>query len=235
MPLWGFAEPLSSWLHLAGAAVALALGPSLVRTGATRGQRQALGVFVFAVCFLLSMSGAYHLLDPESTARAVMRRLDHAAIWVLIAGTFTPVHVIRFRGVLRWGVLGVIWTFAVTGLVLKTVFFSVFPETLGLIFYLGLGWMGVIGAAKLASRHGWSAVAPLIYGGLAYSVGGAVSIIETPPLVPRVLGHHELFHLAVLAAIALHWRFIAGLAGGDRGTELESVVPPQGAALRSSV
>ena len=207
--LLGFCEPLSSWLHLAGAVVAAASIGSLWRLGTTRGGRLALLVYGGGVVFALAMSGAYHACELGGGARTVMQRLDHAGIWILIAATFTPVHAIAFRGLARWGFLSFIWTAALTGLVLKTVFFDSLPQALGLVFYLGLGWMGVVSAVLLARARGWRQVAPLLVGGLFYSVGGAISIIETPRLLPGYVGHHELFHLAVLAGVLLHWRFVA--------------------------
>ena len=210
--LLGFAEPVASWLHLLGVAVALALAPGFVRSRASTGSRAALSVFVFGAVFLLSMSGVYHLLDVGTAERAVLRRLDHAAIWVLIAGTFTPVHALMFRGFMRWGMLGFIWTCAIAGIVLKTMFFASFPEDVGLALYLGLGWLGGLSAFMLARQHGRGIVGPLLWGGVAYSVGGAVSHIGAPTIVAGYLGPHELFHVAVLVGLAAHWRFLDTVA-----------------------
>jgi hypothetical protein len=92
-PLPGFSDPVSSWTHLAGAGAFACLAPSLLRRGRGDGARLAfLGVFTFSTVFLLSMSGVYHLLSPGGAGRAVLRRLDHGAIFMLIAGTFTPLH-----------------------------------------------------------------------------------------------------------------------------------------------
>lgn len=206
--LLGFAEPVSSWLHLFGLAVAIALAPRLVRLGADAGSRAALSVFVFGALFLLSMSGVYHLLDGGTGERAVLRRLDHAAIWVLIAGTFTPVHAMLFSGVSRWGVLAFIWAGALAGIVLKTVFFASFPESVGLALYLGFGWIGAASIFALARRHGRAFVMPLLWGGVAYSAGGVIDYLEAPTIVPGYVGAHELFHLAVLLGLLAHWRFI---------------------------
>src|SRR5690606_8455531 len=83
---------------------------------------------------------------------------------------------------------------------------------LGLSLYLILGWFGAVSGLALAARFGSSCVRGLLLGGVVYSVGGAVSLMEAPLIVPGVIGHHELFHVAVIAAIAMHWRFIADLA-----------------------
>jgi len=129
----GFSDPVSSLSHLAGAAVFAVLAVVLLhRARGDTGRMVALSVFAFSCVLLLSFSGVYHLLAPGTDERALLKRLDHAAIFVLIAGSFTPVHVILFRGAWRWGMLTIVWGAAVAGLVLKTVFFSTVPESLGL-------------------------------------------------------------------------------------------------------
>src|SRR4029077_16650438 len=115
--------------------------------------------------FLLAMSGVYHLLPLGSGGRQVLGRLDHSAIFVLIAGTFTPTHGILFRGWQRWGPLLAIWTVAVAGIVLKAVFFSSVEEWLGLMLYLVLGWLGAASAVVLGYRYGVSFLRPLLWGG----------------------------------------------------------------------
>jgi channel protein (hemolysin III family) len=213
VPLAGFFQPLASWLHLGGALVAVFAASHLRNTGATPATRAALAVFAGSAIFALSMSGVYHALTPTGAARGVMQRLDHAAIWILIGGTFTPVHAIMFSGVRRWGMLAFIWACAITGVVLKTVFFASVPPALGLWLYLALGWVGAVSATMLAAACGRRAVGPLLIGGVLYSVGAAASILEAPTLIPGYLGPHEIFHLAVLAALLTHWRFIASLHG----------------------
>src|SRR6266404_6193089 len=110
----GFHDPVSAITHLLGAVVFLVLGYRLVLHAWGRWDRVAfLAVFGFANVFLFTMSALYHMMEFGGTARAVMERLDHGAIFVLIAGTFTPAHGILFRGVGRWGFLLLIWTAAI--------------------------------------------------------------------------------------------------------------------------
>jgi len=212
-PIPGFADPFSSFTHLAGAVIALAMSVPLVRRG--RGSRlraAALAVFGFACVFSLSMSGVYHLLPDATSGRYVLRVLDHAAIFVLIAGTFTPVHVIVFRGPWRWGVLGFVWLVAVTGITLASVFFDNIPEWLGLTMYLALGWFGLTTGVALWRRFGYRFVQPLVLGAIAYTLGALMDFAGWPVLVPGVVGPHGLFHVCVLCGLAFHWRFIAGIA-----------------------
>ena len=119
IPIPGFADPVSSLSHLAGVlAFGILAVPLLLRARGHPGRIAALAVFALGAVFLLSMSGVYHLLPDGSAGRYVLRHLDHAAIFFLIAATFTPVHVILFRGAWRWGMLALIWTVAATGITL---------------------------------------------------------------------------------------------------------------------
>jgi channel protein (hemolysin III family) len=211
----GFAEPFSSLSHLIGALVFAWLAFVLIRRGRGHsGHVASLIVFAFSSVFLLSTSGVYHLLTPSGTARAVLQRVDHAAIFVLIAGTFTPVHIILFKGWWRWSILAVIWIAAITALVVKVAFFSSFPIVLGVALYLGLGWFGTVSGIMLWWRFGFAFVKPLLWGGLAYTIGAIVGFVYKPVLIPGVIGAHELSHIAVLIGLGFHWCFIYRLAEG---------------------
>jgi len=212
IPIPGFADPVSSWSHLLGAGVFTILGLWLLHGGRGSLARQGwLAVYAVSCVFLFSMSGVYHLLPPGGTARAVLERMDHAGIFVLIAGTFTPIHGLLFRGLGRWGMLLLIWSAAITGIVLKTVFFHDVPEWLGLAIYLSLGWLGVVSCFSLWRRYGFRFVRPLLTGGVIYTAGAAMHFAAWPVLVPGVVGPHEVCHIAVLIAAGLHWIFIRQL------------------------
>ena len=226
MSIPGFSDPVSSLSHLAGAVVFGVLGIPLIARGRGNARRVvSLAVFVFSCVLLLSLSGVYHLLQHETVARNVLMRLDHAAIFVLIAGSFTPVHVILLHD--RWHrhLLPLIWAAAIAGLTLKSVYFDAMPERLGLLMYLGLGWLGVISTVALARRFGVRFILPLLWGGLAYTVGAMADHLHWPVLIPEVVGPHEVFHLAVLAGIAFHWAFIRRIASGANARFLHPQVP----------
>lgn len=209
----GFTEPVSSLTHLVGAGVFVVLGGMLLNRGRGDALRMtSLAIYVLSCILLLTMSGVYHLLALEGTARAVLERLDHAAIFVFIAGTFTPVHVILFQGWGRWGMLVLIWSAALAGLTLKSVFFADLSEWLGLAFYLVMGWLGTFSCFVLWRTYGIGYILPLIWGGVAYTAGGLVDFWRWPVPVPGIIGSHELFHLAVLLGISLHWTFIWRIA-----------------------
>jgi channel protein (hemolysin III family) len=234
LPLAGFSDPVSSISHLGGAVVFAFLAAALLRSGSgDRARVISLSVFAVSCVLLLGLSGVYHLLSPDTAGRAVLKRLDHAAIFMLIAGSFTPVHTILFRGVWRWGTLAAIWGAAIAGVVVKTVYFDLMPEWLGLTMYLALGWLGVITAAALARLYGWRRIQLVLWGALAYTAGALAEFLRWPVLLPGIVGPHEIFHLAVLAGIACHWAFILGIASGAQNwAGLESNQRPRDCELK---
>ena len=210
----GFSEPFSSIIHLL-AAFAAFIGTFFLYLEGSGNHTRFFSLFVFSLSmiFLFSMSGIYHLLEPGNLPRAVFQRLDHAAIWVLIAGTFTPIHTLLFRGVWRWGFLLTIWSVAITGLVLEVVFFTNVPEWMSLSFYLGLGWMGVISGVKYSRDHGWHDARLIAFGGLSYSIGAILEFARWPVLIDGVIGPHEIFHVFIIIGAGCFWLFIYERAG----------------------
>ncbi|NVJ59860.1 MAG: hemolysin III family protein [Gammaproteobacteria bacterium] len=209
IPIPGFSEPFSALSHLVAAGVFLLFGCRLVKYTKHMPVRViTVSIYVFSVVFLLSMSGVFHLLEPGSPERAVLQRLDHAGIFVLIAGTFTPIHAILFSGFWSWGFLLFIWAIAITGLTLKTIFFNELAEWIGLMIYIGLGWLGIISGFLTHRLHGFKVIKPLLYGAFAYTIGAVMEFIRFPIIFDGVIGPHECFHIAVIAGIAWHWQFI---------------------------
>ena len=207
----GIFEPFSSLSHLLAAGLALVLGISLLRSGWGKAHRVlALAVFVFSAVFLLTMSGLYHLLPP-GLGRQIFHRLDHAAIFTLIAGTFTAMHAIAFRGLARWGMLLLVWLIAVVSICVKMVYFDAMPDWVGLSLYLGMGWLGLVSGILLWRQFGFGIVRPLVWGALAYTVGALADFAKVPVVWPGVLGPHEAFHIAVLLGLAGHWLCIQRL------------------------
>lgn len=220
----GFAEPISSLLHLAGALAFAALAVSLVRKAARRGpddgdserlvRTTTVGVFAFSVVFLLTISGLYHMSAFGSDIRRALLQWDYAAIFVLIAGTFTPSCAILFRGWQRRLSLALIWLAAAAGIALKSIYMESIPFGVGVSLYLGMGWCGAVGAVELWRRYGPSFGEPLVLGGAIYTAGAAVHLAGRPEIVPGVISSHELFHFAVVLGIGFHWYFISQFADG---------------------
>lgn len=210
-------DPVSSFTHLLAVPVFLVLSFYLLQRG--RGNRARvlfLGIFAFASVFLLTMSGLYHMMSRHGTARSVMERLDHGAIFVLIAGTFTPTYGILCRDGSRWKPLVLIWSLTLVALCLKIILFSQMPEWLGLTIYLSLGWLGTLSAIALWRRFGRAFVRPLIWGGIAYTVGSLLEFWKWPIVISGVVGPHEFFHLLVLVGMGCHWKFMFQFASGLR-------------------
>lgn len=212
-PLAGIADPFSMLTHSLGALVALAMARRLIERGRGRpGARIALAVFAGGCILVLVTSSVYHVFGHGTPVGSVFQRLDHAAIFILIAGTITPVHAILFRGPWRWGVLVAIWAVTLIAIPLKTIFFDVLPESIGLSIYLGMGWLGA-GTAWILWRHlGFGFIRPALAGGLAYTLGALIGVAGTPNPVPGIIGSHELFHCASLAGVWFFWRFMSAVA-----------------------
>lgn len=209
----GFSDPISSMTHLFFSPVFLTIGMVMLwKLNGDLGRTVSLFIFVFGVVFLLAMSGVFHLLTPGTDGRYVLQVLDHAAIFVLIAATFTPIHVLQFKGFMRWGILIIVWGTAITGITLKSIYFEEVPEILSLSLYLGLGWVGALTGYLLHQRLGLKAISPLIYGALAYTLGAALEFVRYPILISGVIGPHELFHVFVLVGISFHWQFVHRMA-----------------------
>jgi len=205
----GFAEPISSWMHLLGAAAFLWVGARAVRLHCALPERLfSLLVFGIATVLQLALSGIYHMTELPSASRPVLQVLDHAAIFVLIAGTLTAVHGTLFAGAWRRRMIYTVWSLCALGVCLKAIYFAETPEWLGLATYFAMGLLGLTTTVKLWRRHGMRYTLPLLGGGLVYTLGALLDFRRAPVLVDGVLGPHELLHLAVLLALALHWRFV---------------------------
>lgn len=212
----GFNDPMSSISHLAGLVVFFVLSIFMLHSAwQSRSRFWFSFIYAFAVLLMLSMSFVYHMFEPGYTARAVMVRLDVASIFVLIAATFTSIHGMLFVGWRRWGILLLIWSIAVTGLTLRTIFFDNVPGVAGIGIFLAMGWIGAFSAYLLFRDYGWTVVNPVIWGGVFYSVGALIDAANGPVLIPKVWGSHETFHLFVLAGLGMHWSLIARLAEGS--------------------
>jgi channel protein (hemolysin III family) len=208
-PYLGIQDPVASLSHLIGSLAFAVLGVGLIRRGRGNTLRvAALVIYVLGVVLALLASGLLHMAGRETFMRGVMSRIDHAAIFFLIAATYTPVHIIEFRGWMRWGVLGVIWTAALSGMLLKVAFIEAVPEWLSLTFYLALGWAGLFTAYALHQVVGFKPLLPLVLGALAYTAGALLDASAMPDLAPGLIRSHEVFHLFVLAGITAHWIYI---------------------------
>lgn len=210
-------EPFSGLSHLAGGVLAAAGLVALLAAAATEGSTQrgvALGVYGVSLVGLYSASAAYHLLPVSAAATARLRKLDHAMIFILIAGTYTPVCMLALEGGWRWGLLGIVWALALGGVLLKVREVGS-SSWLTVALYLGLGWLSVAAVPALLRALPFEALAWLAAGGVVYSAGAVVYATKRPDLLPDRFGYHGLWHLFVIAGSACHFwalaRYVAPL------------------------
>ena len=171
-PILGFDDPIDSWTHLIGAlAVAILLIALLRKNGLGRSQPLPVVIYGFASFFLLAMSGTYHLLARETTARYVLRILDHAGIFLLISGTLIAIHILLFTGFMKWGVTIITSVIATVGIVLVSIYFEDIPEYMTHAIFLIFGWVGMVSVVGIWKLKKSISFKYLIYGGLAYTIG----------------------------------------------------------------
>jgi hemolysin III len=188
--------------------VSLACGVALLVAASDGRARVAAGIYAFAVSALLGTSALYHRVTWRPRARRWMRRADHSMIFVLIAGTYTPVALLALSGSLSRAILIVVWAGAIGGVVFKLLWIDA-PKWVFAAVYVALGWVSIAIFGQLPDAIGWLGVAGLAAGGLLYTLGAAVYASGWPDPSPRVFGYHEVFHVMVVAAAALHYAVIA--------------------------
>jgi hemolysin III len=193
--------------------VSLACGVGLILAASGGRARAAAAIYAGAVSALLGTSALYHRVTWRPRARRWMRRLDHSMIFVLIAGTYTPVALLALSGSLGRTVLIVVWAGAGAGVLFKLVWIDAGRSPVGKwLFagvYLALGWVSLAVFGQLPGAIGWLGVAGLAVGGLLYTAGAVIYATGRPNPVPGVFGYHEVFHALVIAAAALHYAVIA--------------------------
>jgi hemolysin III len=188
--------------------VSVALGALLVAGASGAGERISAAVFAAALAAMFGVSALYHRVTWRPGTRRWMRRLDHAAIYLLIAGTYTPFGLLALSGAWRWTLLPIVWGGALVAIVLKVVWIDA-PKWLAAAFGIALGWAGVVALPQLVDHAGISGVALLAIGGVLYTAGAVVYAAQRPDPVPAVFGYHELFHALVIAAAACQYAAVA--------------------------
>jgi hemolysin III len=195
-------------LHQAAFFVALVVGTLLVIFADGTRASLAAAAFAGSVAAMLGVSALYHRITWSPSVRPWMRRLDHAGIYLLIAGSYTPVGLLTLSGTMRTVVLAVVWGGAALAIALKFAWVAA-PKWLAVVIGLALGWIGVVAMPQVWKHAGPAAAALLAAGGLAYTAGAIVYGRKRPDPVPLVFGYHELFHALTLVAVACQYVAIA--------------------------
>jgi hemolysin III len=195
-------------LHQGAFFVALVIGALVVHYADGVRASVAAAIFAGSVAFMLGVSAVYHRVTWSPTVRPWIRRLDHAGIYLLIAGTYTPVGLLVVRGILQPVILAVVWSGAAAAIVLKFVWVGA-PKWLSAVTGILVGWAGVAAMPQVWSHAGAAAVILLAAGGLAYTGGAIVYAIKRPNPSPTIFGYHEVFHALTLVAVACQYVAIA--------------------------
>jgi hemolysin III len=195
-------------IHQAAFPVSLVVGTLLIMTAEGKSRQAAAAAFAGAVAVCFGTSALYHRVVWAPRLRAWMRRLDHAGIFLLIAGTYTPIGLLVLGGAWRWLVLGFAWGTAGAAIVLSFVRPQA-PEWVGAAIGLGIGWGSVAILPQVVDRLDGGGVALLMAGGLVYSLGAVVYACRRPDPRPTVFGYHELFHALTIVAVACQYVAIA--------------------------
>lgn len=204
----GLAKPaLRGRLHLGALVVSLPAVVVLVAAAAPGRARASAAVYGLSLLAVFSVSSAYHRLGRSPRSQRVLRRADHATIYLLIAGSYTPVAVVAIGGVAGWALVVAAWTVAGVGVLLKLAWFN-HARVAGAVLYIGLGWMIVAAVPALVRNVTGAELALLVAGGLLYTSGAVVLARRRPNPSPMVFGYHEVWHSFVIVAAACHYASI---------------------------
>jgi hemolysin III len=207
-------EPVNGLTHFfACLAAAVAVAILLIGEQGDLAREVSLGIYGLSLTLLFAASAAYHLAPLGRRGTAVLRRLDHSAIYLLIAGTYTPFCVLAFSGFWRWGLLGIIWSLALIGIVVK-MFMMHAPRWLSAGTYVIMGWLCLAGIGQMLQALPVSVLIWLAAGGLLYTLGALVYITKALDFMPGRFGFHEVWHIFVILGAVAHFVAVAAYLAG---------------------
>jgi hemolysin III len=195
-------------LHQAAFSLSLVVGTLLIVESDGPRRQAAAAVFAGSVAACFGASALYHRVTWTPRMRVWMRRIDHTGVYLMIAGTYTPVALLALDGRWRPSVLAVVWAGAGAAIVLKFVWVNA-PKWLAAAIGIALGWVAVVALPELVRNVDPAAVVLLVAGGLAYTAGAIVYARSRPDPLPTVFGYHELFHALTIVGIAFQYTAIA--------------------------
>lgn len=210
-----FKEPVNGFTHL-GAAVTAGIGLVFMLYLGRGELTRELSLLVYGVSLIamFSASATYHLVKAGPKLSLWLRRLDHSAIFLLIAGTYTPICLNFFTGFWKWGLLIIVWSLAFAGILIK-LFYIQAPRGLSAGMYLLMGWLAVAAVGELIQRMPAGALAWLLAGGLLFTIGAVIYIAKKPNWFPGTFGFHEIWHIFVILGALSHFilvfRYVAWL------------------------
>ncbi|WP_329353014.1 hemolysin III family protein [Streptomyces sp. NBC_01261] len=198
---------LRGWLHAGVFPLALVGGIVLIAVSRTGAAVTACAVYAVSACLLFGTSAVYHRGTWGPRGEAILRRLDHANIFLIIAGTYTPLTVLLLPEGHQRVLLAVVWAGALAGIAFRTVWIEA-PRWLYTPCYIALGWVAVFNLPDFAHAGGTAVVVLVVAGGLLYTAGAVVYGLKRPDPSPAWFGFHEVFHALTIAAFAAHYTAI---------------------------
>lgn len=210
--LWQrFRDPISGLTHLAGAFLGL-IG-TLVLLALSWGSWLKFSSFLIygiSLILMFSASASYHLVKADAAIIQRLRKFDHSAIYLLIAGSYTPICLLRFTGFWSWGLLSIIWGMALIGVFVK-LFVIKAPRWITAGVYLIMGWLCILAVQEMIRTLPPASLTLLVVGGLFYSIGALIYILKKPNFIPNIFGFHEFWHIFVLCGAFTHFAAVSFL------------------------
>lgn len=205
-------NPIRGLLHGFAAVAALAGTVYLVVQGWGRPSAVLSGIiFGLALVVMFTVSTIYHSVPWRADLKQRLQRVDHSMIYLVVAGTYTPIAVAALDGAELFGALALVWTMGLVGIILKLALPWV-SIGLSVTLQISMGASVVIWLPDIARALGWTAIALIVAGGLLYIAGVVIWLTKRPRLLPRTFSYHELFHALVVAASTLHFIVVARYA-----------------------
>lgn len=201
-----FRDPFSGFSHLFSALASLGALFFLVFKASTHGdfwQVTAVAIFGISMVLMFASSAVYHLAQGSNEKIVKLKRIDHMAIFAMIAGSYTPMCLIPLRDSFGWTLLLSIWAIAILGILLK-IFWITAPRWLSTLIYVAMGWACIFGLSTLKETMPAIAFDWLVYGGIAYTVGAVIYGTKWPDPWPKSFGFHEIWHLFVMVGAFSH-------------------------------
>jgi len=201
-------EPVNTWTHfITFLASIIGLVFLIILSHSNSSKLITMTVYGVSVIVLFGTSTVYHWVKTTPEKERLLRKLDHISIFLLIAGSYTPVFYYGLDGIWKWAMLSAIWVLALIGIVLKVFFIDV-HRSVSTAFYISLGWMALIPLFKLVQSFPIGAIILMFLGGVAYTIGGVIYGTKIFDFFPNKFGFHEIFHLFVSVGSVLHFIMI---------------------------
>lgn len=204
-----FREPVSGLTHLFGVIISIIGLIILIKYQSLMPYATTLGyvaiiMFGISLILLYTASSIYHLVKASEKVIKFLRRLDHSMIYILIAGTYTPVCLISLQGRLRWIIFSGIWFCALMGIAFKMLWFNS-PRWLSTLFYVLMGWIAIFIISPLSKMIDTKGLMLMFLGGILYTLGAVIYATKWPKIKSKIFGFHEIFHLFVLGGSLCHY------------------------------